>query len=207
MSGETVHPFAFRDQSRGHACLLAGKEEAHDISESAASGRLCNAAGVRLGWTHVPRRAYDAPMLTRQERERYFRQIAIEGFGEEGQEKLSRARAFVAGAGGLGCAACTYLAAAGVGALRFVDGGEVEPSNLNRQVLYGVRDVEKAKAPVLQAGLAEVNPGVRCETFHAAITEESDSIHYSLALGQMAGGELPRSPRTDVARGGGWCKT
>jgi molybdopterin/thiamine biosynthesis adenylyltransferase len=39
-------------------------------------------------------------MLTAQERERYDRQIMIQGFGEEGQEKLKKARVLIAGAGG-----------------------------------------------------------------------------------------------------------
>jgi molybdopterin-synthase adenylyltransferase len=106
-------------------------------------------------------------------RERYLRQIAIEGFGEDGQEKLSRARVLVAGAGGLGCAACTYLAAAGVGTLRVVDRGEVELSNLNRQVLYGDADINAAKAPTLAARLRAVNPGVRVEPRHDVIDEQS----------------------------------
>jgi len=41
-------------------------------------------------------------MLTPKEIERYERQILIEGFGKKGQEKLKRAKVFVAGAGGLG---------------------------------------------------------------------------------------------------------
>jgi adenylyltransferase/sulfurtransferase len=114
-------------------------------------------------------------MITSQEKERYLRQIAIEGFGEKGQGSLSRARVLVAGAGGLGCAVCTYLAAAGVGTLRVVDRGEVELSNLNRQVLYGTGDIGKAKAPTLQARLRDINPEVRYETLHAVITAESVS--------------------------------
>jgi adenylyltransferase/sulfurtransferase len=75
-------------------------------------------------------------MLSREELERYERQIIINGFGEEGQEKLKRAKVFVAGAGGLGSPASIYLAAAGVGTIRIVDFDKVELSNLNRQVLH-----------------------------------------------------------------------
>jgi molybdopterin-synthase adenylyltransferase len=112
-------------------------------------------------------------MIDDSARERYLRQIAIEGFGEAGQERLSRARVLVAGAGGLGCAICTYLAAAGVGALRVVDRGEVELSNLNRQVLYGTQDIGAAKSPALAARLRDLNPAVRCEALHAVIAPES----------------------------------
>ena len=49
-------------------------------------------------------------MLTEQERERYARQILL--FGEEGQERLKKAKVFIAGAGGLGCPIALYLAVA-----------------------------------------------------------------------------------------------
>ena len=41
-------------------------------------------------------------MLTIEELQRYDRQIMIYGFGEAGQEKLKKAKVFLAGAGGLG---------------------------------------------------------------------------------------------------------
>jgi molybdopterin-synthase adenylyltransferase len=112
-------------------------------------------------------------MIDNDARERYLRQIAIEGFGEPGQERLSRARVLVAGAGGLGCAICTYLAAAGIGTLRVVDRGEVELSNLNRQVLYGAKDIGAEKSPALAARLRDLNPAVRIEALHAVISAES----------------------------------
>jgi molybdopterin/thiamine biosynthesis adenylyltransferase len=112
-------------------------------------------------------------MMADQDRERFLRQIMIDGFGENGQQRLSRAGVLVAGAGGLGCAVCTYLAAAGVGLLRVVDRGEVELSNLNRQVLYATGDIGKAKAPTLQERLRDLNPGVRFEPVKAVMDETS----------------------------------
>ena len=112
-------------------------------------------------------------MIADQDRERFLRQIMIDGFGESGQERLARARVLVAGAGGLGCTVCTYLAAAGVGLLRVVDRGEVELSNLNRQVLYATGDIGKAKAPTLQERLRDLNPGVRFEPVHAVMDKAS----------------------------------
>ena len=74
-------------------------------------------------------------MLSKDEQEKYDRQIMLRGFGQEGQEKLKQAKVFIAGAGGLGSPAATYLTAAGVGVIRIVDHDRVELSNLNRQVL------------------------------------------------------------------------
>lgn len=84
--------------------------------------------------------------LTPEELERYSRQILIRGFGEEGQQKLKNAHVLVAGLGGLGSPASTYLVAAGVGHLTILDAERVELSNLNRQILHWQLDVGRSKA-------------------------------------------------------------
>ena len=61
-------------------------------------------------------------MLTGDEVARYQRQISI--FGKKGQEKLKRAKVFVAGAGGLGSPVLAYLNAAGIGRLKVVDSSQ-----------------------------------------------------------------------------------
>lgn len=82
-------------------------------------------------------------MTVRSSDERFLRQIPL--IGEEGQEKLGNARILIAGAGGLGSAIATYLAAAGVGYIRIVDEDIVENSNLNRQILYHEEDIGACK--------------------------------------------------------------
>ncbi len=77
---------------------------------------------------------------------RFDRQINLRGFGPEGQEKLVQSSVLVIGAGGLGCPALLYLAAAGVGKIGIYDGDMVNVSNLNRQILYGEKDTGKSKA-------------------------------------------------------------
>jgi molybdopterin/thiamine biosynthesis adenylyltransferase len=114
-------------------------------------------------------------MLTREERERYDRQIRLYGFGEEGQEKLKRARVFIAGTGGLGSPASTYLAAAGVGTIRIVDQDKVELSNLNRQVLHWDENIGRGKADSAEAKLKKLNPGVKIEAIAETITEANVS--------------------------------
>lgn len=78
--------------------------------------------------------------------ERFSRQFILKGFGKEGQLKLLDAKVLVIGAGGLGCPALLYLAAAGVGTIGVIDGDFVSFSNLNRQVLFGVNQVGTKKA-------------------------------------------------------------
>jgi adenylyltransferase/sulfurtransferase len=110
-------------------------------------------------------------MLTVYERERYDRQIMIAEIGENGQEKLKRARVFIAGAGGLGSPAATYLTAAGVGMIRVVDHDSVELSNLNRQVLHWDEDIGKTKAVSATEKLKRLNRKVKIEAIEEMITE------------------------------------
>jgi molybdopterin-synthase adenylyltransferase len=110
-------------------------------------------------------------MLTKDELERYDRQILIRGVGKEGQEKLKQAKIVVAGGGGLGSPALLYLTAAGIGSIRVIDHGCVELSNLNRQVLHWTSDIEKEKVASAAEKLRELNPDVDIEQLNETISE------------------------------------
>ena len=114
-------------------------------------------------------------MPTKDELERYNRQILIQGLGEEGQEKLKRARVFMAGAGGLGSAVSIYLAAAGIGTMRIVDHDRVELSDLNRQVLYWEEDIGRRKVDSAGDKLQRLNRGMSVEAIAEIITEANVS--------------------------------
>ena len=79
--------------------------------------------------------------LSKEELARYSRHIIIPEFNIEGQKKLKAAKVLVIGTGGLGSPMLLYLAAAGVGTIGIVDFDVVDDSNLQRQVLYSVKDV------------------------------------------------------------------
>ncbi len=110
-------------------------------------------------------------MLSDKELERYDRQLLIEGFGKEGQEKLKNAKVFIAGIGGLGSAISLYLVAAGVGSLRIVDKDKVSLSNLNRQLLHWEGDVGRKKAESAREKLQRMNREIEIETIEEVITE------------------------------------
>jgi adenylyltransferase/sulfurtransferase len=80
--------------------------------------------------------------------------------GVPGQERLSRARVLLVGAGGLGSPAALYLAAAGVGTLGIVDADRVDLTNLQRQVLHGTAAVGSEKTESARARLHDLNPHV-----------------------------------------------
>lgn len=114
-------------------------------------------------------------MLTRDERERYDRQIMIRGFGEQGQEKLKQAKVIVAGSGGLGCPVSMYMAAAGVGTIRMVDHDRVELSNLNRQILHWGKDIGRKKVDSAAEKLSQLNQGVIIEPVEKTISADNIS--------------------------------
>lgn len=107
--------------------------------------------------------------LSTDELGRYARQLSMPGWGQEGQERLRGARVFVAGIGGLGCAASTYLVTAGVGRIVVCDADHVERSNLNRQFLYTREDVGHDKAPIAAERLAAMNPSIDVDALVAEI--------------------------------------
>lgn len=89
---------------------------------------------------------------------RFARQTILPGIGDDGQRRICSARVTVVGAGGLGAPVVQYLAAAGVGQSRIIDHDVVEPSNLQRQVLFTATDVGAAKAELTAAAAKRLNP-------------------------------------------------
>ena len=92
---------------------------------------------------------------------RYSCQMALPGFGEAAQQLLQKAKVLVVGAGGLGCPALQYLAAAGVGTIGVVDYDTVSISNLHRQILYNPSDAGLKKVTVACERLQKQNPAVK----------------------------------------------
>jgi molybdopterin/thiamine biosynthesis adenylyltransferase len=102
--------------------------------------------------------------LSQSELERYNRQIIIDGWGKEGQTKLKKSSVAVVGVGGLGCVSSTYLVAAGVGKLILIDNDRTSLSDLNRQVLYTLKDIGQFKAETAKKRLVTLNPEIKVET-------------------------------------------
>ena len=96
--------------------------------------------------------------------------------GEEGLERLHRARIAVFGVGGVGGYVCEALARAGVGALDLFDRDVVSLSNINRQVIALHSTVGQYKAEVAAARVRDIDPDTVvypiCATYDAAHREE-----------------------------------
>lgn len=110
--------------------------------------------------------ACSSPPLDPEDADRFSRQLpylADHGDAHELQRRLARARVTVLGCGGLGSWALTCLAAAGVRRLRLVDDDTVEPSNLNRQAIFGRDDVGVAKVAAAAAWLRGFDERIEAE--------------------------------------------
>jgi molybdopterin/thiamine biosynthesis adenylyltransferase len=103
---------------------------------------------------------------------RYSRHLLLEDIDVEGQEKLLGAHALVIGAGGLGCAAAPYLAAAGVGKITLVDHDQVELTNLQRQVMHTQASIGQSKVASGKQFLQALNPSIQIEAIPTKINVE-----------------------------------
>lgn len=104
--------------------------------------------------------------------------MRVRGIGAEGQSRLLAARVLVVGAGGLGSAAISYLAAAGVGHLTICDFDVVELSNLQRQILHSQARIGNPKTASARLRVHEINPDC---TVDEVETIDTDNVAQLLA--------------------------
>lgn len=98
--------------------------------------------------------------LTDSERERYSWQMTVPGVGEAGQMRLKSSTVLVSRCGGVGGCAAQQLAAAGVGRIILLHGGDLRPSDLNRQILMETAALGTPRAECAAARLREINPEI-----------------------------------------------
>lgn len=108
-----------------------------------------------------------------QEFLRYNRQTILPEIGDEGQEKLKRAKVLVIGAGGLGCPVLQYLSTAGVGYIGIMDFDRIEIHNLHRQILYTENEIGQEKALVAQEVVSKLNPLIEVVAIPEKLTAEN----------------------------------
>jgi molybdopterin/thiamine biosynthesis adenylyltransferase len=103
---------------------------------------------------------------------RYSRHIILPEVGGKGQEKISKARVFIVGAGGLGCPVGYYLTAAGVGTIALIDNDSVEMSNLQRQIAHSVNTIGMPKVESAKRTFESLNPDVKIVALQKRISKD-----------------------------------
>lgn len=104
------------------------------------------------------------------DKDRYSRQVLFHGIAAVGQQMLGASHVAIVGCGAMGAASASLLARAGVGTLTLIDRDFVEPSNLQRQVLYDEADARESlpKAEAARRHISLFNSRV---TVHARIAD------------------------------------
>jgi molybdopterin-synthase adenylyltransferase len=111
--------------------------------------------------------------LNDRQRQRYARHLSMKEIGEEGQEKLLKAKVLVIGAGGLGSPAAFYLAAAGIGTIGLMDGDNVDLSNLQRQILHTTNSIGEKKVTSAEERLVALDPEIRLNLYPFRLTADN----------------------------------
>jgi sulfur-carrier protein adenylyltransferase/sulfurtransferase len=115
--------------------------------------------------------------------EMYSRQIRLQEVGIEGQKKLKEAKVLIVGVGALGSPNALYLASAGVGTIGLVDGDRLEVSNLHRQVIYSMNEINELKTKSASNRLKSINPNL-------IINEHNEYLTSKNALGIIDGYDI-----------------
>lgn len=111
--------------------------------------------------------------MTSKEQNRFQCQRSLPEIGRQGQSRIRNAAVLLVGMGGLGCPAAQYLAAAGVGTIGLVDGDQVAPSNLARQLLFSPADIDCSKVFSAKERLDSFFPDVTVRAYDTYLTTEN----------------------------------
>lgn len=114
-------------------------------------------------------------MLTEQELIHYSRHIILPQIDEAGQNKLKQSKVLIVGMGGLGAPVAMYLAAAGIGQLYVADHDQVERSNLQRQIIHRLDQVDKPKVESAKQTISRLNPWTNVVTIDSKL--QGEEIH------------------------------
>ncbi|MAH90093.1 MAG: molybdopterin biosynthesis protein [Candidatus Pelagibacter sp.] len=111
--------------------------------------------------------------ISGKEYQRFSKQIILKKFGVIGQKKLKSSKVLVLGMGGLGCPLSIYLASLGVGTIGIVDNDKVELSNLNRQIIYNVKDIGKYKVNVAKNKIKLINKKIVIKSYKIRVNKNN----------------------------------
>mgnify|MGYP001171707344 FL=1 len=104
---------------------------------------------------------------------RYSRQLILKKIGIIGQKKLLKSSVLIVGAGGLGSPIAIYLTSLGVGKIGLIDKDNIEMSNLARQIIFDTKDIKKNKSSVAIKKLKKINPDLNFKSFNKKLTKKN----------------------------------
>ena len=113
--------------------------------------------------------------LNKNQIKRFSRQIVLKDIGALGQKKIIQSKVLIIGMGGLGCPVAEFLTRAGVGYLGMVDYDNVDLSNIHRQSLYNIEDLNKSKVKSAQKKLKKINSKTKVNCYKIRLNNNNYS--------------------------------
>jgi adenylyltransferase/sulfurtransferase len=132
------------------------------------------AGGEQIRQSVIPEERRKEIAFDDKEIERFNKHLMLRDIGVKGQKRIKASHVAVVGAGALGSAVIQYLAAAGVGMLRIIDFDEVVIGNLQSQVLYGTRDINRPKVAAAKDKVRNINRDIQVDTHNVKV--EIDNV-------------------------------
>ena len=111
--------------------------------------------------------------ISNKEYVKFSKQIILKKFGLIGQKKIKSSKVLILGMGGLGCPLSIYLASLGIGTIGIVDNDKVELSNLNRQIIYNIKDIGKFKINVAKRKIKEINNKTKIKSHKIRVNKKN----------------------------------
>ena len=111
--------------------------------------------------------------ISNKEYVKFSKQIILKKFGFIGQKKIKSSKVLIIGMGGLGCPLSIYLANLGIGTIGIVDNDKVELSNLNRQIIYNIKDIGKFKINVAKRKIKEINNKTKVKSYRIRVNKKN----------------------------------
>ena len=111
--------------------------------------------------------------LTKKELEKFSRQIILKNIGLSGQKKIKNSKVLIIGVGGLGCPVAEALARAGVGKIGIVDNDLVNLSNIHRQSLFDMTNLNKPKVKIAKLKLKKINSNISVQDYNLRLEKNN----------------------------------
>lgn len=93
--------------------------------------------------------------------------------GDEAIEKLKKSKVCICGIGGVGSYVMEALARSGIGNITVIDKDKVDITNINRQIIASVDNVDKPKVICAKERISKINPDIKVEAVEAFIDKEN----------------------------------
>ena len=110
--------------------------------------------------------------LSKNQLEKYSRQIILKNIGIVGQNKILKSKVLIVGMGGLGCPVAEFLTRSGIGSIGIIDHDLVNISNIHRQTLYDEKDLGKLKVKIAKKKLNNINSKTKIDAYNFKLDEK-----------------------------------